>query len=225
MGPLTKTHIIPNTDITHVNINIQQYVRKTGYTGFIICDANGNIITNPNTRYIHQKFNGSDVFISAQSFQQNNKPLGNQIRKYVSQLISNLPELVCIGGESYLYGLTQSIPMIHAYTNSSHIYLDILYNFSFHKKQIRASGCLCDYNKVSKLVNTHTCLINLANLNAHLLRLVNMSNYNQIIIINCHHEDFWKKVKILSKYKIISRKQFVSNELGYFITCTVLTKN
>ena len=225
MGPLTKTHINSDADIKYANPIIQEYIRKTEYRGFIMCGANGTIITNPNAKYIHQKFNNSDVFISAQSFQQNNLVLGNQIRKYVCSLISCLPELVCIGGESYLYGLTQQIPIVHAYTNSPHIYSDMLFNGQFHKKLTNTNAVFGDYNKLNQLVQSETCLVNLSTLNANLLNVVNMSNYNKIIIINCHHEDFWKKIKILSKYKIRSRKQFVSSSLKYFITVTVLEKN
>ena len=225
MGPLIKTHIKSDTDIKYANSIIQEYIRKTEYCGFIMCGPNGLIITNPNAKYIHQKFNDSDVFISAQSFQQNNLVLGSQIRKYVSSLISDLSELVCIGGESYLYGLTQQIPMVHAYTNSLHIYSDMLFNEAFYKKQTNTNAVLCDYNKLKNLLQSETCLINLSNLNVNLLKVVNMTDYNKIIIINCHHEDFWKKIKILSNYKIRKRKQFVSYILRYFITVTVLEKN
>lgn len=225
MGPLVKTNINTESDIKFAVPEIQKYVWKNNYRGFIMCNASGQIITNPTTKYLHQKFIDSDVFISAQSFQQNNLVLGNKIRKHVSKLISGLSELVCIGGESYLYGLTQQIPVIYTYTNSPHIYSDILYNETFYKKLINSNTNLCDYNKLQQLVQSETCLINLSNLNAKLLNIINISNYNKIIIINCHHEDFWKKIKLLSQYKIKQRKQFVSCSLGYFIAVTVLEKN
>lgn len=225
MGSLIKTYINIDADTKYADPIIKDYVRKNNYRGFIMCDANGVIITNPNIKYVHQKINGSDVFISAQSFQQNNKQLGNQIRKYVSKLIIGLPEVVCIGGESYLYGLTQLIPNVHTYTNSQSIYSDAEFNSKFYSKSTKLVAKLCDYNNLTQLVHTNTCLINLSNLNAHLLKIANMTDYNQIIIINCHHEDFWKKIKLLDNYKIHSRKQFVSDELGYFITVSILKKN
>lgn len=225
MGSLIKTFINIDTDTKYAVPIIKNYVRKNNYKGFIMCDANGVIITNPNVKYIHQKFNGSDVFISAQSFQQNNKQLGNQIRKYVSKLIIGQPEVVCIGGESYLYGLTQLIPNIHVYTNSQSIYSDAEFNSKFNSNSTKFVAKLCDYNNLTQLVKTNTCLINLSNLNTNLLKITNMTDYNQIIIINCHHDDFWKKIKLLSNYKITLRKQFVSYELGYFITVSILQKN
>lgn len=223
MGPLRKLTITNLTDANLAVGSIQWYVNTHNYTGFIMSDATDKIITNPNKKFTHQNFNGSDVFISAQSFQQNNQDTGNQIRKYVANLIAQLKpqQITCIGGESYLYGLTGLIRNVHAYTNSSSIYDDIGFNARF----ITSCNCkayLCDYNQINQIETSPICLINLSSLNAHLLKVINARAFNQIIIISCHHEDFWKKIKYLSNYKVKVRKQFVACSLGYFLTVNVL---
>lgn len=222
MGPLRKLTINTDNDISHAVTPIQDYVNINNYRGFIMCNSDDKIITDPNTKYIHQKFNCSDVFISAQSFQQNNQEIGNQVRKYVARLVGKLNQITCVGGESYLYGLTCLIPNIHAYTNSQNIYDDIKYNSKFSKGNCNLN--LCDYNKINQIKPSSVCLINLSNLNRNLMQVINKAGFDRIIIISCHHEDFWKKIKFLPNYKINSRKQFVSNELGYFLTVSILFK-
>jgi len=218
MGPLTKLFINTNTDIEYAHDTIQKYVNKTGYKGFIMVNINNKIIIDIETKYIHQKFNDYDVFISAQSFQQNHITISKQIRTYVKRLIKDINDITCIGGESYLYGLTSNITKIFAYTNSSSIINDILYNYAFYKKILSAN--LCDYNNIEFIEPSNTCLINLSNLNSHLMKIINDTKFKNIIIINCHHNDFWKKYKLLSNYKIITRYKFISCLLGYFITVT-----
>jgi hypothetical protein len=222
MGPLRKLTINTENDISHAVTPIQDYVSINNYRGFIMCDSDDKIITDPNTKYIHQKFNGSDVFISAQSFQQNNQEIGNQIRKYVAGLVGKLNQITCVGGESYLYGLTCLIPNIYAYTNSQIIYNDIKYNSKFSKGNCKYN--LCDYNKINQIEPSSVCLINLSSLNKNLMGVINKAGFEQIIIISCHHEDFWKKIKFLPNYKIKSRKQFVAYSLGYFLTVSILFK-
>lgn len=224
MGPLIKLTINTENDISHAVTQIQDYVSINNYRGFIMCDSDDKIITDPNTKYIHQKFNGSDVFISAQSFQQNNQVIGNHVRKYVARLVGKLNQITCVGGESYLYGLTCLIPNIYAYTNSQSIYDDIKYNSKFSNGNCIYSVDLCDYNKINQIEPSPVCLINLSKLNENLMRVINKAGFDRIIIISCHHEDFWKKIKFLSKYKIKSRKQFVAYSLGYFLTVSILFK-
>ncbi len=223
MGPLRKLTITTENDIYYAVGTIQAYVRANNYKGFIMCDAMDKIITNPNEKFTHQEFNGSDVFISAQSFQQNNQAIGNQIRKYIRNLISQLKpnQVTCIGGESYLYGLTGLIPNVYAYTNSPSIYEDIVFNARF-ATGIICNPILCEYNKINQIEPSPVCLINLSSLNVSLLMVLNKLEFNRIIIISCHHEDFWKKIQYLSNYKIQTRKQYVACSLGYFLTVNVL---
>ena len=57
------------------------------------------------------------------------------------------------------------------------------------------------------------------------MKVINNSNFKEIIIINCHHNDFWKKINLLSSYKLISRKKFITTKKYgqelYFITVNI----
>jgi hypothetical protein len=131
--------------------------------------------------------------------------------------IKDVKEIVCIGGESYIYGITSNANIIHHYTNSDSIYNDMIYNNRIYRKNI--SNNIIDYNIINMIQdNTDTCLINLSQLNINLMKKINNNNYNSIIIINCNSDDFWKKIKLLSRYKLVSREKYICYTMKYFIT-------
>lgn len=169
--------------------------------------------TRTDEKYIPQEFNGRIVFQSFGSFQQNNRNLGNKIRKYVASNIKT-ENINSIGGESYLYDIKKSGKF---YTNSRCIHQDSLYNK--HK-----DSCYIDYNKDTINILPIDSVINLARLNFNIMKQLNNSSSNRLIIINCHHHDFWKKIKLLSNYKLIIRRKFIDYDSKYFITVNILIR-
>ena len=162
-------------------------------------------------------FNKEPVFISENSFKQNSQ-IAIQLRKYVDSQI-NYNNISAIGGESYLYGLTnKQVTHINHYTNSESIATDAYTNNKFYKKKLY--NCLINYNTFDKIKHADLLIVNLAKLNINLLKQINKRYYKQIIIINCHHDEFWKRISLLSNYKLSSRKQFITD--SYFITVNVL---
>ena len=163
------------------------------------------------------KFNNESVFISKNSFKQNSQ-IAKQLRKYVDTHI-NYSNISAIGGESYLYGLiNKKITHINHYSNSESIVRDASLNNKFYKKKLYNS--LINYNTFDKIKHADLLIVNLAKLNINLLNQINKRYYKQIIIINCHHDEFWKRLPLLSNYKLASRKQFITD--SYFITVNVL---
>ena len=162
-------------------------------------------------------FNNNNVFISSQSFKQN-KIINKDLRFDVSEYIK-FNNLVCIGGESYLFGLTNNIvtSMTH-YTNSIHIYNDADKNNKIYRKKLKNN--VINYNSFKNIISGDILLINIAKLNINLLNIINKRFYKKIIIINCHHTEFWKRIKLLTNFKLILRKQYISNL--YFVTVNVL---
>lgn len=174
--------------------------------------------------------NNNYFFISPKSFEQNDI-IKKELRKYVNFLIYNLydklvkqnifkyclRQIVCIGGESYLFGLSNNFNNIIHYTNSKSIYNDVNFNNSIYKKKLENN--LINYNKYSNIKNSDLLIINLAKLHVNLLNVINTRFYKYIIIINCHHDDFWKKIKLLTNFKIISRRQFIVT--NYFVTVSL----
>jgi hypothetical protein len=154
------------------------------------------------------KFNNEYIFISIGSFQQN-KLIAKSLRQYVKSYIYD-KNIVCIGGESYMYGLTNmNVNYISHYTNSNIIYSDCNRNNLIYKKEL--TNKIIDYNSYNRFNNGDILIINIAHLNINLLTHINKRFYKNIIIINCHHEEFWNRIKYLSKYKLIIRKQFITN--------------
>ena len=162
---------------------------------------------------IPQLFIKNIVFQSYNSFQQNHRILGSYIRKFV-KLSINSNTINAIGGESYLY--TSNINC-KFYTNSLDIFKDSLYNNY-------TNSHIIDYNNDNIVLNSVDTVINLSRLNLNLMKQINMSSSNKLIIINCHHKDFWKKIKNLSNFKLITRKKFIDYKIKYFITVNIFTR-
>jgi hypothetical protein len=154
MGQLTKIEINSKSDsaIKFAVKEIQNWFKSqnTNFKGTIILGSNSRIYVG-SFKFIPQLFNSFQVFISSDSFQQNNLQLGISIRKYVSEQIKlfDITKLFCIGGESYLYGITCKIPEILHWTNSANIYSDCDFNSKFYSSSV--SNYLVDYNKVKTI--------------------------------------------------------------------------
>jgi hypothetical protein len=218
---LSKVFIKSIKDTQYTVPKIKDYVINNNYSGLVILDCYNNIHINKKY-YIPQKFNSKMIYISSASFQQNNIYLAEKIRKFISFLLTSFAyeEILCIGGESYIYGLVNNIHYINHYTNSQSIYNDCEYNKKFYKSIIYNN--LIDYNKLIKLEYNNITLINLSKLNKNLIKILNIMKTMYIIIISCNHNDFWNKITYLTNYKIIIRKKFICNVLGYFITVNFL---
>lgn len=159
------------------------------------------------------KFLDKIYFVNKNSFIQNNIYLANKIRKYVSDLLHNFKTITCIGGEAYLYGLYKNM-IITNYTNNKFIFED--------SNKYNISNNLVNYETYIKYKESDILLINLSKLIKNLVNIVNLLNFNLIIVISCHHDDFWKKIRLLNRYKLISRKQFIDTKIGNFITVNIL---
>jgi hypothetical protein len=199
---------------------LTKYLTNDKPDAFIIYDYRNRISFNPLRKYIPQYFLNNIVFISATSFQQNHRILRSKIRNYVSNSIIDCGDTItCIGGESYLFGLF-SFTNVYHYSNSESIYDDLEFNNKFYKKDIYNN--LINYNLYDNyFCDNNVCIINLSKLYEKMLYELNKKIYKKIIIINCNHNDFWKKIKLLNNYKLFSRKQFICEKLKYFITVNI----
>ena len=168
-------------------------------------------------------FNNEIVFISNGSFKQNDL-VAKDIRRYTTDILNeNDTEVSCIGGEAYLIALTNKyIKTVINYTNSESIYDDAHFNNQFYRK-IKINKLVNYLDLDLKLKLTETLILNLANLNSNLMNIINKSDIvEKIIIINCHHLNFWKRIKLLDNFELMTRKQFIT-ELN-FITVNVLVR-
>lgn len=174
-------------------------------------------------------FLNNKVFISDNSFKQD-KIVAKKLRLYVNSLLIK-KNLTCIGGEGYLLGMVnKNVKDIINYTNSKYIYDDVNFNNKFYRKI--KQNLLIDYNKTCSLDNIDSStlelnsqlLINLANLNVNIMNIINNIYYDEIIIINCHHSNFWKRINILTNYKLVSRKYFINKIKLSFITVNILKR-
>lgn len=163
------------------------------------------------------KFNNNYIHMSKFSFKQNDK-ISKELRFDISNEI-NLDYIVAIGGESYIFGLiNDNINNIVHYTNSIYIFNDSLINNEIYNKHLQ--NYLIDYNLYKNIKNGNILIINLAKLNLNLLHVINKRFFKKIIIINCHHIEFWNRIKILDNYKLIKRKQYITD--FNFITMNIL---
>lgn len=161
------------------------------------------------------------IFVNKDSFIQNNKKIGDKIRKYVLDNIDiSNNSIISIGGESYNYLYFFSNIQGTFYTNNKLILTDFYYNNKIYNN--KNYGKLINYNK-DNIISGDICIINLSKLNKILLEKINNKKFKKIIIINCHHKDFWKKIKLLNNYKLNNRTRFIDKKIGYFISVTILS--
>lgn len=222
-----------------LSFNIKKYLQKNpNHKGLLIEDFKGNIHYNINEpRNIIQIFLNKLVCISSHSFQQNHKIIGKQIRNYVSKIIHNtgkINQILCIGGESYLYGLITNNLTLHL-TNSKFIKNDCDYNFNnlIQSRQLKLNKLInyecfekevLNNNDDSNILNSHIAILNLSKLLVKIIEVLNNSNINKLIIINCHHNDFWKKIILLNNYSLIQREKFICYGMNYFITVNIFIR-
>ena len=221
---LIKGFIHNQEDKKYYSYNIKSFLTKNPlFTGLIYEDYNKKIHVKKR-KYVPFYFCNQIVFISTCSFQQNNQSISDKIRYYTMNNIKNIDRMICVGGESYIYGLLSHVKTIIHYSNSTSIIEDSNYNHTFYRKSMKSY--LIDYNKNEEYdLNIHKdiyyCVINLSKLNKTLLLKVNHHYFRKIIIIHCNHTDFWKKIKYLSNYQLIDRKKFIDKHLGYFISVNI----
>ena len=170
--------------------------------------------TRIDEKYIPQYFNNNIVFQSFASFQQNNLKLSKLIRKFVKDNIKT-NSIQAFGGESYLYSDNKKDTL--CYSNSQSILSDIKYNGYENIKKV-------DYNKEKFFFTNDDIVLNLSKLNQNLIKQINNSCVNRIIIINCHHKDFWKKIKLLTNFKLMKREKYIDYKLNFFITGNIFVR-
>jgi hypothetical protein len=152
------------------------------------------------------KFIDKVYIVNKNSFIQNNIN-GNNLRKDIINkllyynIFNNIENIITIGGEAYLYGVYLNIDTIN-FTNNINIYNDA------NRHNLLGNNYV-DYNKIKSIPNNQCIIINLSKLIVNLLNIINISQIKLLIIISCHHDDFWKKIKYLSNYKLVQRKQYI----------------
>lgn len=192
---------------------LKRFIQHNNFKGDIALDYRNRVrIHNSLIPFL---LNKKIIFKYLDTFQQNNSYLSNKIRKYVFLNIDN--NVMCIGGESYIYGI-ECDNFIY-YSNCEKLCFESDYNSNSKSIYIK------DYNKLDKKqfkIIYPIVIINLSKLNKELLLLLNSFEIYKIIIINCHHKDFWKKIKYLDKFKLINREKFIGKE--YFITVNIFNR-
>lgn len=224
---LVKVNIIDSKIYDYWHPFIREYILNNAYyKGYITLDYKNRIRIKKDV-LIPFQYNKHIIFKYIDTFQQNDSLLAKNIRHYIINYIgcnynknnyNNYNEITCIGGDSYVY--LKMIPHIiksNYYSNQDKLKFEA--DFNLDKK----TNYTINYNKVEALDMYATVIINLSKLNSNLMTILNKNinkKIEKIIIINCDHIDFWKKIKLLYTFKIIKRKQFIS--YGYFVTVTIL---
>jgi len=161
------------------------------------------------------------IMVSEKSFIQNNSFLSNQVRSHVFNTIDNDSSILGVGGESYMYlRNVNNYNNKHFITNNEVIYNDAITNNVLKNFQLD----LVNYDNLLIRELFDNAVVNLSKLNVNIIRQLNRIIKKKIIIISCHHNDFWKKSKILSKFRLMNRKKFIDEKIGYFITVNIFVK-
>lgn len=233
---IIKTRINENTkSLDYLHIILQNYIkkRKTKFIGNISLDYRNNIrVDNELIPFLLYNF---IIFKYNSTFQQNNKLISNNIRRCVIQYINRFDKtkgITCIGGESFIYPIiTNFKDRYNFYSDSDKLVKEAYYNFDlYNPKKIYSypndifKAETIDYNLCDNIYCYKYLVLNLDKLNKNLMKIINNKKYlSKIIIINCCQKDFWKKIKLLTNFKIKKRDKFISS--NYFVTVTLLSRN
>lgn len=187
-------------------------INNPNFKGYISLDYKFRVRTNV-IGMIPLNINNKFIFKYQDTFQQNNLDLRNKIIKIIKNYLINVDEISCIGGESYIYMIINSIKGNY-YCNQEKLKQEADFNLKTNQ------NFLIDYNKIIKLKLNNLLILNLSKLNTNLLNIINQNQkVKLIIIINCHHQDFWKKIKHLSNFKL--NKRIYLTDFNYFITVNI----
>jgi len=197
---------------------IKKFIKyNSKYRGYIVIDYKNRIRINSKSM-IPFKYNNNIIFKYIDTFQQNNKILSQKIRCMIKIFLNknNISKISCIGGESYIYIIINRLKGNY-YCNQLKLKQEAEFNLK------NCENYYIDYNKIDNIKLYSNVILNLSKLNCNLLKLININlEIKTIIIINCHHQDFWKKIKILSNFRLLNREYFYNN--NYFITLNYFQK-
>ena len=132
---------------------------------------------------------------------------------------TNICNITCIGGESFIYPILLKLNNFNFYSDSQKLVEESIFNFNIYNKNANNNCKIIDYNNCNNFDCFENLILNLDTLNQNLMKIINKKKINKLIIINCNHKDFWKKIKILTNYKLEKRKKFIGNH--YFISVNI----
>ena len=221
---IIKTKINKNTkNLNYLHIILQVYIRKYEYLGNISLDYKNNIRLDSHNIIPFNLYN-KIIFKYNNTFQQNNKLLSNNIRKNILILCNKISNLTCIGGESFIYPILLGIKKnFNFYSDSKKLVEESVFNYNIYYKGIKNNCKIIDYNNCNDFDCYSNIILNLDCLNKNLLKIINQKKILNIIIINCNQYDFWKKIKILSNFKLKKRFKFYTYSQKYFISTNLLS--
>lgn len=210
---IIKVSVLDRNIFSRWHPKIKDYlIKNSNFKGYISLDYKFRVRTNV-TGMIPLNINNKFIFKYQDTFQQNNLDLRNKIIKIIKNYLINVDEISCIGGESYIYMIINSIKGNY-YCNQEKLKQEADFNLKTNQ------NFLIDYNKIIKLKLNNSLILNLSKLNTNLLNIINQNQkVKLIIIINCHHQDFWKKIKHLSNFKL--NKRIYLTDFNYFITVNI----
>jgi len=212
---IIKTKInCDTTNLQYLHILLQNYIKKNNYIGNISLDYKNNIRIDKNL--IPFLLFNHIIFKYNNTFQQNNKLLSNKIRKSVLHNCTNICNITCIGGESFIYPILLKLNNFNFYSDSQKLVEESIFNFNIYNKNANNNCKIIDYNNCNNFDCFENLILNLDTLNQNLMKIINKKKINKIIIINCNSKDFWKKIKLLTNFKLKKRKKFISH--NYFIS-------
>lgn len=173
---------------------------------FNICylEINNNIIIN--NKFLDIICNNI-IYRNIHTFHQTEELIKNMVIDFVIKNGNNFTNLICIGGEMYIFSKILKYKNLFCYSDFQSIVDDTKFNNDKFKDNIY----LVDYNTVfiTKIISDTCIIVNISKqgLGYNLAININNTNVNNIIIISCNknqqNSSFSKNIKLLTNYNII----------------------
>lgn len=219
---------VESVDVERIQDNLEGYllIKYKSNPNPILFNYYLNRYYSHNLIQIH--WNDQIILKQIDSFDQNNWMVGNKLRTWVLNKIKfinvnefTINNVLGIGGEYYLYWVKMLwVKKLIGISNHSSIISDASLNIPW------SSNTLVDYNKLNTYpqidYSLDLILINLAQINANIIKYINTLEYKKIILIVCNLPD--SKLKLIdSNFKIEKIKYF--KNYTNLIRIMILKKN
>ena len=186
--------IIKNSNITDLTEVCQLF-----YISFL--EINDIVIYN--NKYL-DIIKGTIIFRNIKSFHQTDDTIKDVLYDVILQECNNYEELVCLGGEMYIFSKILNYKKIMCYSDFESIVEDTKFNL-MTDKNIQ----LVSYDTfIFSLRNYHTCAIintGKTGMTKNICENINKNKISKVVVISCNEKSFVKDMSMLKNYILLEK--------------------
>jgi len=186
--------IIKNSNITDLTEVCQMF-----YISFL--EINDVIIYN--NKYL-DIIKGTIIFRNIKSFHQTDDTIKDVLYDVILEECNNYEELLCLGGEMYIFSKILNYKKIMCYSDFESIVEDTKFNLITDTNAQLVSYDTCIFS----LISYHTCAIintGKTGMTKNICENINKNKISKVVVISCNEKSFVKDLLMLKNY-VLTKK-------------------